>query len=460
MRKRNDQNNQNESEVKRTNRSKFLRTIGVWTLVSLLLQLGFYFALNQAVAKMMMAASPNLKAIAATYEGILPDTRPENIQVSYAKDYLAYMSNGTFKVFNVKQNKVVFSKSREAGSDAEMGVLNYQWLPDRNTLIYFFAKKNPNPYKTVTETESTASKTTQNPEDPNPKPAASKDSNGANGSAGTTSTSGTNGSAAAKESAAPKNSAVDKETNGTTEKPKEITIYQPQLTELHSLELPNSSEDTKPDERQNMMISDFPAGGKITRVASSTYTNMIYLLVQSGASMKLMQIDIMQDVTVLQRADETVMNITASDRNGTLYFESKTGTAKQILALDSTKRKTVSAFSNYTILGDCAGTLYIGEMKNNKLVKILTAKDSSEKDRPIELFPIWQGDIPFSKGQVGLDSRGKITIFENNTAYIIMNGELNTKAVTGQENYISHDGAVFIQLTHQTNGTKVNIKPV
>ncbi|NLI93672.1 MAG: hypothetical protein GX434_16215 [Peptococcaceae bacterium] len=434
MRKRIKHENENRTELKRNRKLKLLRTLGVWTLVSLILQFGFYYVFNQAVAKVMTPTS-NQKTITATYESVLPDTSPENIQISYAKDYLAYMSNGTFKVFNLKQNKVVFTKSRESGSDASMGVLNYHWLPDRNTLIYFFAKKNPKSNTTAAAPQTTTPKSPQQQlEDPN----------------------------AAKSPAVTKDPAAAKEAAGTAQgKAKETQTYQPQITELHSLELPNSSEDTKPDERQNMTVSDFPAGGKITRIASSTYTNMIYLLVQSGTSVKLIQIDIMQDITVLQRADETIMNITASDRNGTLYFESKTAKGKQILAIDSgIKRKTVSSDNDYYILGDRAGNFYVGEIKNNRLVQVLTCKDSSEKDRQIELYPTWKGDIPYSKGQIGIDSSGKITIFENNTAYIITGGELKTKKISGQENYLSDDGAVYIQLTHQNGGTKVNVKPL
>src|SRR5665648_1133523 len=125
-----------------------LRIIFVWTLVSLLLQSGGYFFLNREVQKVM---TPVLKEpITLDLTATIPGSDLQNIQLSYAKDYLAYTENGTFKIFNLKKGKQVFEKKSPSTTDKTMGVCTYQWLPDRNTLLYFYTKKNPNEVTTVT----------------------------------------------------------------------------------------------------------------------------------------------------------------------------------------------------------------------------------------------------------------------------------------------------------------------
>lgn len=404
-------------------KKRLRRTLALWTLVSLVLQFGFYTAANYAVVK-LMEPSQYLRAVTVSLEAVIPDSRPDNIQISYAKDYLAYMADGYFKVFNLKQNKAVFVKGPTSPKDNSLGVLNYHWLPDRNTLIYFYAQKNPNPYTTVkvspAPSSSPANQSTMRQEDPTrPGP----------------------------------------EEQGTPAKPREVRIYNPQLTELYTLELPGSSENTLPDNRLNLALPDFPAGGKIKQIATSTYTNMIYLTVSSGSSVKLMEIDIMNDTRMLQRSGETILAIAASDHYGTLYVESQTGNSKQILALDGTQRRVVAENEDYAILGDCAGKLYLGEIKQGHLVRILAGKDSSNKKDRIQPASIWQGDIPFSNKLVGIDSEGKIVVFGGGSAYIIRNGRLESKTIGGGEYYLSSDGAELIQLTRQDHQTKVKLKP-
>src|SRR5690606_38225381 len=119
-----------------------LRIIFVWTLVSLFIQSGAYFFLNNKVQEVM---SPSAKEpIILKLKATIPGTNFKNIQISHANEYLAYIENGTFKVYNLEQGKQVFEKKPPSTSDNTLRVLTYQWLPDRNTLIYFYAKKNPN----------------------------------------------------------------------------------------------------------------------------------------------------------------------------------------------------------------------------------------------------------------------------------------------------------------------------
>ena len=118
---------------------KKLRVLLVWTLLSLFLQLAAYSYLNDRIQKVMqpVASEPTTRQIKTT----IPGLGFTNVQISYAKDYLAYMENGTLKIFNLTTKKVIFEKKSPSEDDKNLGVLAYQWLPDRSTLIYFLCRK-------------------------------------------------------------------------------------------------------------------------------------------------------------------------------------------------------------------------------------------------------------------------------------------------------------------------------
>jgi hypothetical protein len=396
---------QNHTNPKLKKRILLLRTIAVWTLISLILQFGLYFFLNNAVAKIMKVPQfPASQPPVYYLEADLPDSNPENIQISYTKDYLAYMDDGVFKVFNLRQNKLVFSKGPVSTDEKGLGVLNYQWLPDRNSLIYFFAKKNSSPYSIVLVPRSESS----------------------------------------------------------PEELERVTIYTPQLTYLCTLELPNSNEDISPIDRENITISNFPAGGKVEQIATSTYTNLVYALIESNSAPTLMEIDVMYNVRFLQQAEETILDFTASDHLGTLFVQNQKAGDKYILAVEGENRSPIAANNNYIILGSSSNNLYIGEVIHNRLTQIFVCNDSPklDKDDKYKLSSFWQGEIPFTEGQVGIDSQGKIVIYEANRAYIITEDGLKTKTIEGDNNFLSPDGAALIKLTKRPNGTGIQIIPL
>lgn len=416
---------------------KKLRTLFVWVLVSLLLQFGAYSLLNNQVAKVLgpvAEAGPITEQLEAT----IPGSNFVNVQVSYAKDYLAYTENGTLKVFNLKQEKIVFEK-KATSNDKTMGALNYQWLSDRDTLVYFYAKKNPNPvtYVTVPVESSTSSTTTPTTPATPPKTTVSEDPNEKT------------------------NKQVDEVKKKEPVKTKTVAKYgNPQITELYTLELPNSDEDTAPDDRFNQTIDDFPAGGKIDELVFSTSTNLIYLTVKNGSSEQLMEIDVMKNVRTLNKTGETIDNMAASDRYGTLFINSKVGGTQQVVSLGVGNRHVISQNANDRVLGIRNGKIYIGEVKNNTLVKIKTAEDLSEiKDNP-SLKTEWEGSIPFNNMNTLIGSKGQIVINSQQSAYIVTAGQLKELELDGNENYISDDGAELIQLKSSGTSTVVNLKPI
>ncbi|WP_088227707.1 hypothetical protein [Desulfosporosinus sp. FKB] len=437
---------------------KKLRTVAVWTLISLLVQYGGYSYLNRKVQQ-VITPDQSPKIITTQLKATIPGSNLQNVQVSYAKDYIAYSEDGTLKVFNLKKQKVVFEKAPPSGNGSSLGVLTYQWLPDRNTLLYFYAKANPNPYTLVTvyptQTQSktsgqTSQSTVQTPsttvpktEDPNEK---------ANSKTTDKSSNKTNSNSTTKES-----------TKEETAKPYVVKRYNnPQLTELYSLDLPDSDDDsTAPDDRFNQTIDNFPAGGKIEECVVSTFTNLMYLTVKSAQSELLLEIDVMKNVKTLSKSGETIDNMAASDRYGTLYLDSKVGSKHEVIALDGSKRVVISNNNSDQILGIRDGSVYIGEIENNRLVKIKTTDDLTHVTSNPSLDTLWEGNIPYDdsvRTLIGAD--GQVIVYNDQTANIITKGNLSEVKLQGDENYVSVDGAELVQLTKNGDSTQAVLQPL
>lgn len=406
-----------------------LRIILVWTLVSLIFQGGAYFFLNNKIQAVMAPVS--IEPITLKLKATIPGSNLKNIQISYAKDYLAYTENGTLKIFNLVKGKQVFEKKSPSTTDTTLGVLTYQWLPDRNTLLYFYAKKNPNEVTTVTvypkaTVQAPTQKTPEEPkvEDPNQK----------------------------IEKVVPKEVPVAPRT--------EKRYGNPQIAELYSLELPESDEDTPPDDRLNQAIDTFPKGGKIQNLVFSTTSNLIYLTVKNESTQLLMEIDVMKNVRTLNQSGETVENMAASDRYGTLYLDSKVGKTHQVIALNGTKRRIISKKSDDRILGIRDGKVYIGEVINNELVKIKTTADRSELSDNPTLKTEWEGIIPFKNVRMLIGSKGQVVVYDHQISHIVTDGKMKEIKLDGIENYVSSDGAELIQLNQQGTSTLVELKPL
>ncbi|KLU67754.1 hypothetical protein DEAC_c01590 [Desulfosporosinus acididurans] len=438
---------------------KKLRTVAVWTLISLLVQYGGYSYLNHKVQQ-VIAPVQSPKVITTQLKATIPGSNLQDVQVSYAKDYIAYSEDGTLKVFNLKKKKVVFEKAPPSGNSKSFGVLSYQWLPDRNTLLYFYAKANPNPYtlETVypTQTQSkTSSSKVQTPSTTEPKtedPNERANSKTADKSGDKTSNNKTNTNSSTKET-----------TKEQPAKPYVVKHYNnPQLTELYSLDLPDSDDDsTAPDDRFNQTINNFPAGGKIEECVVSTFTNLMYLTVKSEQSELLLEIDVMKNVRTLSKSGETIDNMAASDRYGTLYLDSKVGSKHEVIALNGSKRVVISNNNSDQILGIRDGSVYISEIKNNRLVKIKTTDDLNQVTSNPSLDTLWEGNIPYDdsvRTLIGAD--GQVIVYSNQTAYIITKGNLSQVKLQGDENYVSVDGAELIQLTKNGDSTQAELQPL
>ncbi|AFM41665.1 hypothetical protein Desaci_2735 [Desulfosporosinus acidiphilus SJ4] len=414
---------------------KKLRTLLVWILVSLLLQFGGYWLLNKQMQQILGNSTADEPPITTELQETIPGSELSNIQVSYARDYLAYIENRTLKIFNLKKKKVVFEKRPPTANDETLGVLSYQWLPDRNILLYFYARKNPNAITTEKvsppKPKIPSSLAVSNTEDPNQGKPVSPE---------------------------------------TSVQPKLEKRYgNPQLTELHSLELPNSDEDTAPDDQLHAFESgsnEFPAGGKIEKFVLSPVTNLIYLTVKSGSTQQLMEIGVMKKLIALSKSQEHIDNMAVSDRYGRLYFDNKVSALQQIIALqyDSTskkeKRYIISRNTSDRILGVRKGKVYIGEVKNNKLIKIKTTNDLQDVKENPSLQTLWEGSIPFNNIHSLVGANGQIIVRDQQTVYSFLDGHLTDVKLQGNKNYISSDGAELIQVTPAGNSSSVKLQPL
>jgi len=432
-----------------------------------MLQIPTYYYLNHLIEKVM--APPVTAVTVRTLKTTIPGSALESMQISYAKDYIAYKENGVLKVYNLIQEKQVFSKTAPS-NDKNLGVLYFQWLPDRNTLIYFYARKNPNPMTTevvpVTPTPSSTNSTQSSSSNTSTKksstsinqPQTSQTSKGNTAlTQSTPSTQATNPDSIKTED--PQQAPA---TNSTpAPKQRIITHYNnPQITDLYTLELPDSDETTAPDDRFNESINGFPASGQITNMVVSTFTNLMYLTIKNGTNLQLMEIDVMKNVRTLNQSGEVITEMAASDKFGTLYIESKTGNSKIIQALEGTKRQTISKDETETILGNRAGTLYLGQIEGNNLVQVRSAADTSDSSK-IEFKTVWQGSIPFKDVKVVIGTNNQIVISSNQMAYIIQSdGQQKQVTLTGKDNFVSQDGAELIELTPNGNSTDIELKPL
>jgi|SRR5680860_148959 len=411
---------------------KKLRILLAWILVALVFQLGGYSLLNNQLQKVMGPSGVDREPpITPQLKATIPGSDLTNIQVSYAKDYLAYSENATLKIFNLKKGNVVFEKKSPSSTDKTLGGLTYQWLPDRNILLYFYAKKNPNEVTTVKVYPPKLKMS------PTVEPQA-------------------------EDPIHPK--IVPKEV--PVEPRLEKRYGSPQITELYSLELPNSDEDTKPEDSLNTF--DPPSGGekiseggKIEQFIVATSTNLMYLTVKKGSTQLLMKIDVMKEVSTLNKPGELIDNMATSDRYGTLYFDSIVGTNHQVIALEGTNRRIISDNFDDRILGISKGKVYIGQVENNQLVNIKTTTDLIKLTNNPSLKTEWEGSIPFNDDVRWLiGAKGQIVIYDHKTANIITAGKLAEVKLQGDENYVSVDGAELIQLTKQGSSTLVELHPL
>lgn len=168
----------------------------------------------------------------------------------------------------------------------------------------------------------------------------------------------------------------------------------------------------------------------------------------------------MKHVHNLSQAGETITNMVASDHYETLYMDINKGNGNEIVAYNNGQRRVVTNNPHDLIFGDRSGTLYLGQVQDKHLVKVLSAVESSDTSTSLDFKTEWEGSIPFDDNdQVIIGAHNQVIVYDNSTANIIANGKLEQVTLQGEENYITSDGAELVQLTHQGDSTLAELKP-
>ena len=192
----------------------------------------------------------------------------------------------------------------------------------------------------------------------------------------------------------------------------------------------------------------------------STFTNLLYLAIENNGKFQLMEIDIMKNVRTLNQAGEVITQMAASDKFGTLYAKSTSGKSERIIGLQGWNREVVSDDADDVILGNREGMLYLGNIKDDKLVSIRSGEENSE-EKSLKFTTVWEGSIPYDDAKdVIIGANGEIIVYNDLTAYIIKDGSDKEVKLDGEENYISSDGVEVIQVTRVGMSTKVKLHPL
>ncbi|MDA8442437.1 MAG: hypothetical protein M0Z55_08680 [Peptococcaceae bacterium] len=392
-----------------------IRTLIIWFLISVFLQVGFLFILNSHLKSNVQAATlkKTTPVIVQTVVN-LPETGLSDLQASFDKHYMAYTDNQGLKVYDVKGKKQIFA----VASPANGQILHYKWLPDRNILLYVVEK--PNPYSRPAAIPKYATETVAKTptEDPNQKPITS--------------------------------TTTVRKLVGYTQ-----PYYNPQLTQLYSVDFGEGYDtaNAAPTQRYESDI-DIPPGGVIQGMEFSTFTNLIYMPVQTKYGDILYEIDVMRVITELQRPGEKIGNISASDTLGTLYVQSQLDGINQIITVKRHVRKQLLSGSQYMLLGQEDSKVMIGVMQNNVLTKVISMPDTGmDSPNPSQTTVEWQGNIPWQDYQV-IAGTGDFLVFYNvHGAVVLHGGTIKNVTFTGEHNYLTSDGREVMEINEQANGT-------
>ncbi|HZW84012.1 MAG TPA: hypothetical protein VFF14_11425, partial [Candidatus Deferrimicrobium sp.] len=345
----------------------------------------------------------------------LPTSKASNLQASYAKDYLAYSDNQGLKVVNIKTSKLAFAENNPLKGE----ILEYRWLPDRNTLLFVLAKPNPNPKPA----EPTKPIEVKNIEKEDPK--------------------------------------TGKMVTTTTTTESTPVYYNPQVTELYAVDFADPDEEVNADKRLASKISDFPVGAKIEAIDVSTYTNLIYLQVKTASAQIMYEIDVMKNMRKVQRAGEKIANMVASDKKGTLYMQSNLSGINQIVAVKHSSREQLIKGNQYVLLGVQDNKVLVGDVQNNTLVKILSLPDTNSQEKVATTTTVeWQGSIPWKNYKAITGQNNYWVLYNDNQAVLFQQGQVSNLEITAND-YLTTDGREIMKLLPNGDGTlKLTIKPL
>ncbi len=230
---------------------------------------------------------------------------------------------------------------------------------------------------------------------------------------------------------------------------------------LYDVEFPDPDQDVQPVKQEDRKIDNI--SGKIEAVDVSTLTNLIYMLVKAPNGQIVYEINVMKKIRPVSKPGEKIFNVVTSDIKGTLYIQSRYSNVDQIVAVKSTTRVQVLSGSQYELLGVQDKKVFVGNVEDGNLTKILSVPDTSSQEKTSKETTVeWQGSVPWKKNYKAIIGPENYWVFYNQEqAVAFQNGKVKEVKFTSPENYLTQDGREYMQVDSSAGNTvKVTIKPL
>lgn len=224
-------------------------------------------------------------------------------------------------------------------------------------------------------------------------------------------------------------------------------------TVLYSLDL----DGYQPDAAYSLQTSrnlDFFMG-KIYNIEISTYTNNLYILYEDNSrSRRLLKIDIMKSINWLDLPEETVYNMSVSNKFGTLYLTTSYESGQAVVSAQGPIRKTITADSRDILLGCTDSTVFIGRYSDGVLRELQVFEEKNDLMQGSEKQTIiWEGELVSQPSEIYLAADKKVMIkCGNNLNIISYNGEYKQIKTASRPVVLAPAGNAYLEIRSINEG--------
>lgn len=200
----------------------------------------------------------------------------------------------------------------------------------------------------------------------------------------------------------------------------------------------------------------------IMDIQLSTYTNKFFLWIKDNHhNDEIIRFDIMKNWNKVPSQLDTIEQLAISNEQGILLLAGRPGgQSKHITVIsNSGTENVVMTGEQYTLLGCSAERIYIGEINDNTLTKIL----GSGIYNPADFSVIWEGNIPYQHDMQAIADGKKITLLGKKSliSLIIPSGQYSLKKLAEEDYYVlSPQSDAVLQIRPQNQKAVLVWKPV
>lgn len=130
---------------------KRIRMIFIWSLISILWQISFYYILNQKINQVInpdLSNSSPLTSVKKETDFTISSAQVSDPSVSYDDRFLVFRNGASMEIYDFNQQKVIWQQAAYPSGR----LLAYKWLPDRDSLIFFVSGIGSDPEKPHSKT--------------------------------------------------------------------------------------------------------------------------------------------------------------------------------------------------------------------------------------------------------------------------------------------------------------------